>query len=152
MARWQRLDNKRGLATKRAFAAAEMMLILPAVLFMTALFMRNVQPLRFEPAHTAQEIVAWYAARPRLGLWLLLITLPLAVLTTGCAALLRNWHDDADLRAAAQQTLTVLRAHLATLVIAMATLTAAGILAIVALHSLSYQAGALSSSCPTAVR
>ena len=46
-------------ATKRAFAAAEMMLILPAVLFMTALFMRNVQPLRFEPAHTAQEIVAW---------------------------------------------------------------------------------------------
>ena len=88
------------------------MLIFPAVLFMTALFMRNLQPLQDEPARTAQEIVAWYAARPRLGLWLLLITLPLAVLTTGCAALVRNWR-------------------------ALATLTAAAVLAIVALHSLS---------------
>ena len=122
---------------KRTIAATEMLLILPAVLFMAALFVRNLQPLQYEPAHTAQQIVAWYSARPRVGLWLLLIALPLVVLVTGCAALLRNWNDDADLRRAAHQTLAAMRAHLATVLVATATLTAAGVLAIVALHSLA---------------
>jgi len=44
---------------KRAIAAAELVLIFPAALFMTALFVRNLQPQQFEPAHTAQRIVSW---------------------------------------------------------------------------------------------
>ena len=62
----------------RSVAALELLLVFPAVLFMTALFARNVQPPQYEPAHTAQQIVDWYAARPHIGLWVLLIALPLA--------------------------------------------------------------------------
>jgi hypothetical protein len=122
---------------KRAIAATEMLLIFPAALFMTALFVRNLQPQQYEPARTAQRIVTWYAARPRLGLWVLLIALPLAVLVSGCGTLLRRWSDEVELRQAARQTLAAIRAHLATLLVAGATLTAGGILAIVALHMLT---------------
>ena len=122
---------------KRAIAATELLLIFPAALFMTALFVRNLQPLQYEPAHTAQRIVTWYAARPRIGLWVLLIALPLAVLVTGCGTLLRRWNHEVELRQAAWQTLAAIRAHLATLLVAGATLTAGAVLAIVALHMLT---------------
>ena len=123
---------------KRAIAATELLLIFPAALFMMALFVRNLQPLQYEPARTAQRIVDWYAVRPRIGLWGLLIALPLAVLLTGCSTLLRNWSGEAQLRQAVWQTLALIKkAHLATLLIAGATLTAGGILAIVALHMLT---------------
>src|SRR5438093_8502603 len=121
---------------KRAIAATELLLIFPAALFMMALFVRNLQPLQYEPARTARRIGDWYAVRPRIGLWGLLIALPLAVLLTGCSMLLRNWRGEVQLRQAAWQTLAAIRAHLATLLIAGATLTAGGILAIVALHML----------------
>jgi hypothetical protein len=122
---------------KRAIAATELILIVPAALFMTALFVRNVQPLQYEPAHTAQRIVMWYAARPHVGLWVFLIALPFVVLVTGCATLLRSWNDDVQLRQAAAQAFTALRAHLAMVFVAAATLTAGGVLAIVTLHVLS---------------
>lgn len=122
---------------RRAIATAELLLISPAVLFMTSLFVRNVTPQEIEPAHTAQQIVQWYAARPRLGLWVLLIALPGAVFLTGCAAVLRSWSDDAELRQAGRQVFAALRAHLATVLVAAATVTAAGVLAIVAVHVLT---------------
>ena len=122
---------------KRTIAATELLLIFPAALFMTALFVRNLQPLQYEPAHAAERIVTWYSLRPHVGLWVLLIALPFAVLVIGCATLLRNWNDDVELRQAALQTLAAIRAHLATLFVAAATFAAAGILAIVALHSLT---------------
>jgi len=122
---------------KRAIAATELLLIFPAALFMTALFVRNLQPLEYEPARTAERIVTWYSGRPHIGLWVLLIALPLAVLITGCGTLLRNWRDDVALRQAARQTLAAIRAHLAMLLVAGATLTAGGILAIVTLHVLT---------------
>ncbi len=119
---------------KYTLAATEVLLIFPAALFMAALFLRNVQPLQYEPAHAAQQIVNWYAGRPRIGLWAFLIALPFSVLLTGGATLFRRWSDDSELREAAQRTLAALRAHLATVMIAGTTLTAGGILAIVALH------------------
>jgi len=122
---------------KRAIAATELLLIFPAALFMTALFVRNLQPLQYEPAHTAERIVTWYAVRPRIGLWALLIVLPLAVLVTGCATLLRRWSAEVELRQATRQTLAAISAHLATLLVAGATLAAGGVLAIVALHMLA---------------
>ena len=70
---------------KRTFAAVELLLIAPGVLFFTALFVRNLQPQQYEPARTAQRIVSWYAARPHFALWLLLIALPAAVLVMGGA-------------------------------------------------------------------
>ena len=123
--------------SKYAIAATELFLIFPAVLFMAALFLRNVQPQQYEPAHMAQQIVTWYAARPRIGLWVLLIALPLTVLVTGCATLLHRWSDELELRRAARQALSAVRTHLATALVAAATLAAGGILAIVALHVMS---------------
>ena len=122
---------------KRTIAATELLLIFPAALFMTALFVRNLQPLQYQPAHTAEQIVSWYAVRPRIGLWGLLIALPLAVLVTGCGTLLRSWSNDVELRQATRQTLAAIRAHLATLLVAGATLVAGSVLAIVALHMLT---------------
>jgi hypothetical protein len=122
---------------KRTVAATELLLIFPATLFMAALFVRNLQPQQYEPAHSAQRIVMWYASRTHVGLWLFLITLPLAVLVTGCTTLLRNWQNDPALREAARQTSAAIRAHLATIFVAVATVTAGGILAIVALHVLT---------------
>ncbi len=119
---------------QRALATLEVLLIFPAALFMTALFARNLQPTQFEPARTAQRIVAWYAARTHVGLWLFLMALPLAVLVIGAATLVRNWRSDPALRQAARQALQILRAHLAVLVVAVATVSAAAVLAIVALH------------------
>jgi len=122
---------------KPVIAAAELLLIFPAALFMSALFVRELQPQQFEPAHTAQQIVSWYAARPHVGLWVLLIALPLIVLTTGIFTLLRVWNSNAELRGATRQTRATVRAHLATLFVAAATLAAFGFLAIVALHMLT---------------
>jgi hypothetical protein len=118
-------------------AGTELLLIFPAVLFMAALFVRNVQPLQFEPAHTAQQIVNWYAARPRLGLWGLLMSMPLVVLVTGGGIVFHKWRSEPELRRAAGQTFATLRAHLETVATALATLVAGGVLAIVALHLLT---------------
>jgi hypothetical protein len=121
---------------KRTIAITELALVSPAALFMTALFVRNWQPLEFEPARSAQRIVMWYAAR-QWTLWVLLMALPFAVFVIGCAALLRNWHDDLELRQTARRIWTDVRAQLATLLIALATLAAAAVLAIVAIHALT---------------
>jgi hypothetical protein len=119
---------------KYIVAATELLLVFPALLFMTALFVRNLQPQEFEPAHTAQRIVMWYSERPHVGLWLLLIALPFAVLVSGCAVLWLRWRSDAELRQFTSQTCASFRNHLATLFVAATTLAAGAVLAIVALH------------------
>jgi hypothetical protein len=118
-------------------ASVELLLISPAGLFMTALFVRNLQPQQYEPAHTAQQIVMWYAARTQTGLWLFLMALPVLVLLVGCATLWRQWHNDAELRTAARQFLALTRTHLATILVASASLAAVGVLGIVAVHALT---------------
>jgi hypothetical protein len=103
---------------------------------MTALFVRKLQPLQYEPALSAERIVMWYAGR-QWTLWVLLIALPFAVLVTGCATLRRSWNGDVVLPHAARQKLAAIRAHLSTLFVAAATLTAGGVLVIVILHMLA---------------
>ena len=51
--------------------------------------------------------------------------------------LLRTWNDDAEVRPAARQALSVIRAQAAAFIILAATLIAGGVLAIVALHVLT---------------
>jgi hypothetical protein len=122
---------------KPALAATEVLLVIPAALFMTALVVRSLQPQQYEPAHTAQRIVDWYAARPHLGLWVLLAALPFIVLFTGAITLLRSWRADAELRRSVLGMLQTLRAQFSTVLVALATFAAACILAIVALHVLA---------------
>jgi hypothetical protein len=121
---------------KRTIAAAGLLLILPAALFMTALVLRTPQPLQSGTPNTAQQIVMWYSGR-MWTLWVLLIALPFAVLVTGCAMLFRNWINPGGLQQAARQTLAAPLAHLPTLMVAAATLAAAGVLAVVAMHMLA---------------
>jgi len=122
---------------KRTIAATEWFLVFPGALFMTALVVRSLQPRQFEPAHSAQRLVDWFSARPHLGLDLFLIALPFAAFVVGCSALVRGWSRDAELRRAALATVAGIRAHMATLFIAGATLVAGGILAIVAVHMIT---------------
>jgi anti-sigma factor RsiW len=122
---------------KRTIAATELLLVFPGTLFMSALVVRSLQPTRYEPAHTAQRLVDWFSARPHLGLDVFLIALPFVAFVIGGSTLLRSWSSDGKLRQAAQETLTAVRAHLATLLIAATTLTAGGILAIVAVHMIT---------------
>jgi len=77
------------METTKRLAASEVILLFPAVLFMTALVVRYLGPSQDEPAHSAQQVVMWYAGR-QWTLWVLLIALPLTVLVTGCATLLRR--------------------------------------------------------------
>jgi len=132
-------DTKYNMKTLKAgIAAAEIVLVFPAALFFTALFARNLQPMQYEPAHSAQRIVVWYSTRPVwFGLWTLLMALPFAVLVVGCVMLIRIWQNDSELRQAVRQVLAAVRGHLATLLIAAATFAAGSILAFVAVHALT---------------
>jgi hypothetical protein len=120
----------------RIIAVTQLVLLFPAALFMAALVLRSLQPLQYEPAHSAQQLVMWYVARIW-TLWVLLLALPLAVLVTGCATLLGSWNRDTALMQTVRQSLAEIRAHVATLFVAATTLAAAGILAIVVLHMLA---------------
>jgi len=120
-------------STKCILATTELLLVLPAMLFMTSLLVRNLEPAQYEPARSAIRVVEWYGAHPwTLGIFL--IALPLTVFIIGCVALLRSWLTDAKLRQAALEAFAAVRAHLATLAIAGATVVAAGVLAVVAIH------------------
>lgn len=121
----------------RYIAAIELLLIGPAVLFMSSLIVRNLQPTTYEPAQTAQRVVDWFAVHPLLCLDIFLITLPLVALVMGFMTVLRLWREDAGLRQKAWEMLRAVRAHLATLLIAAATLAAGSILGIVALHMIT---------------
>ena len=117
----------------RVIAALEFVLLSPAALFMGALVVRSLQPLQYEPAHSAQQVLMWYAGR-MWTLWVLLLALPIAVLVTGCAALLRASRRGMAVPHTIRQSLAFVREHLATLVVATTTLAAAVIVVIVVLH------------------
>ena|SRR5215469_7251460 len=121
----------------RSIAALEMLFVFPAVLFMTALFTRSIQPLQYEPAHSAQRLVDWYAARPHIGLWVLLILLPLTVAIIGSLSLIREWRRNQELRDSTLRTIGLIRSQASAVLIACATAMAGGILVIVALHVLT---------------
>jgi hypothetical protein len=122
---------------KRTVAVVEWLLIFPAALFMAALFVRNLQPVPYEPAETARRIVDWFSARPRLGLQVFLMALPLLAFFLGGTAVMRYWRNDPQLRLAAREMAITAWRHLAALLIAGATLLAGAILAVVALHVLT---------------
>lgn len=121
----------------RTIAIVELLLVFPGVLFMTALFVRNFQPPPYEPAQSARLVVHWFSNRPHLGLHVFLAGMPFAALVIGSVTVLRAWRSDANLRLVARQTLAAVRSQGAAVLIAVSTLLAGGILAIVALHVIS---------------
>jgi hypothetical protein len=105
----------------RAVTALALALIFPASLFMLALVVRNFTPLPLKVTSTAQQIVAWYAAR-MWTLWVFLLALPITVLVSGAATLRYKSRD---------------LLHTWGGLLGAITLAAGGILAIVVLHMLA---------------
>jgi hypothetical protein len=120
----------------RFVAAMQLTLIFPAALLLTAVFVSAGHNPQYDLGGIAQGVVMWYSSR----MWtlpLLLIALPIAVLIAGCGALLHSWNHDGELPRPTRRLLAMIPAPLAILIVAWATLTSAGILAIVALHTLA---------------
>ncbi len=117
----------------RLIGVTQLLLLSPGVLFMGSLVARSLSPLQNQPAHTAQQIVMWYAAR-MWTLWVLLIALPLAVLVTGCFTFARAWNKGGSVARAGRHLLSFVTVGRSTRVVAATTLTSAVILAIVVLH------------------
>ncbi|MGE5834021.1 MAG: hypothetical protein ACM4AI_06040 [Acidobacteriota bacterium] len=120
--------------TNDVIAALASALVGPAVLFVAALFLRQVPPPQSEPARTADRIVKWYAAHPQLALWVLLLLLPLAAFLLGSVALLRTWGDNPKLQYYTWRALTEIPEHWPALSIGGATLLAAGVLSMITTH------------------
>ncbi len=117
----------------RIVAALDLALLLPAALFMAALAIRSLGPVKLEPAHSAQALVMWYARR-MWTLWVLLLALPFTALLTGCATLLDRWKRDPEFRASASRVLASVRSDIPSLLIVATTMAAGVILTIVVLH------------------
>ena len=119
----------------RIIAFLQLALILPAALFMASLVVRNLEPLQYEPAHTAQQIVMWYAGR-LWTLWVLLFTLPCIVLVSGCVAL-RTRNRDTEQHSAPGPVAST-RPHWLVRLLYVTTVASAGVLAIVVFHVLTH--------------
>lgn len=114
---------------RRDVALVEILLVAPSALFMSALFLRDVQP-----ALETGRLVDWYVHHFIVGLYVFLFGMPLAALFIGSTLLVRVWRGDLELRRGAGNAVALLRPHAAVLLIAAATLAAVGILAVVMLH------------------
>jgi hypothetical protein len=120
--------------THDVIAAWALALVCPALVFVTALFVRQVQPLTSEPARTAERIVTWFAAHPQFGLWVVLLLFPLSAFVLGSAALLRTWGDNPQLRDYTWRALWAIPAHWPAVFIGGATLLSAGVLTMITAH------------------
>ena len=116
----------------RMIAVLQVVLIFPSALFMAAIVLRNLGPLQYEPAHSAQQLVMWYAAR-MWTLWVLLLALPFTVLVSGCALL-----HSRELPSSTQQSLAPARSRCPRRFVSVTTVAAGGILGIVVLHVLAH--------------
>jgi len=126
--------------TNDVVAAFALALVGPAVLFVTALFIRQLPLPGSQPTRTADRIVSWYAAHPQLALWVLLLLFPLSALLLGTAALLRTWGDNPKLQYWAWRALTEIPEHWPALSIGGATLLAFGVLVMITSHLMVGQA------------
>src|SRR5262245_8186217 len=84
--------------TNDVIAVCTFALVGPAILFVTALSLRQAPRLGSKSARTAERIVKWYAAHPQFSLWVLFLLLPFSALVLGVGALLRTWDDNPKLR------------------------------------------------------
>lgn len=116
----------------RTAATIELLLVVPATLFLGALFLRDVQPLM-----GTGHLVDWFARHVVLGLYVSLIAMPLVALVTGVGVMLRSWRSGGEFRRRAKRMSAVIRGNLASLLIAASTLMAGGILAVVAMHMIT---------------
>ena len=130
------VNNERsGMFRLPLVAACEWLLILPATAFLAAAALRLLQPREYEPARTSWIIFEWTARHvSRFGAAILFIAMPGFVAAAGCAALLRNWRRNPELRQDWAMTLAILRRHLPFELLAAAVLLAGAILTALVVH------------------
>jgi len=125
----------------RILAFLQLVLILPALLFMASLIVRNLGWVKYEPAHSAQQIVIWYAGR-LWTLWVLLFALPCMALFSGCAVLRTRDRDPAGDRDTDQngtrRSPASSGAYWPVRLVTVTTVASAGILTIVGFHVLTH--------------
>ena len=120
--------------TNDVVAAWTFALVGPAVLFVAALFFRQLPRPGSKPARTAERIVKWYAGHPQFALWVLLLALPLTAFVLGMSALLRTWGDNPQLRYWAWRALQEIPAHWPAWSIGGATLVSMALLVMITAH------------------
>jgi len=123
-----------------ALVSILVLLVLPAVTFLTAAMVRGLQPTEYQPAHAAQVIFDSFAALPAAAVWLLLGLAPLVALVLAVLVAWRRLrHDPAareDLAAFADGWRRVL--HQPALVLAaFAFIASAGVLAFAVTHAIA---------------
>jgi len=116
------------------------LLVLPAVTFLTAALVRSLQPTEYQPARAAQAVFDAFAALPAAAIWLLLGLAPLLALALAVAVAWRRLRDDAaardDLAAFAAGWRRIL--HQPALVLAaIAAIASVGVLAFAVIHAIA---------------
>ncbi len=119
----------------RVIALLQLVLIFPAALFMAALAVRYLGPLKYEPVRAAQQIVMWYSGRGW-TLRVLLFALPCLVLLSGFVALRGGNRGGEGLDA--QRSFASSRPQWPLRVVSATTVISAAILAIVGFHVLTH--------------
>jgi len=127
-------DGPNAPARLNILAIGEWLMVLPAMLFLATAALRQLQPRRYEPAHTSRIIFKWFAHMPSLLVAALLIGLPAVAFTVGIATVLRAWSKDQALRFDTTAAFAIGRRHLPAYLLATATMLAGIILAAVAAH------------------
>jgi hypothetical protein len=117
--------------TNDVVAGWTLVLVSPAILFLAALFVRQVTPPASPLTRTSERIVKWYASHPQLALWGLLFFLPLSAFVLGLVALLRTWEGNPQLRYWVSRTLEELPKHWPAMSIGGATLVSMGLLVMI---------------------
>ena len=120
--------------TNDVIAAWALALVGPAVLFVAALFLRQVLSPGSDSARTAERIVRWYAAHPQLALWVLLLLLPISAFILGSVGLMRTWGENPKLQYYTWRALAEVPEHWPAFSIGGATLLSAGVLAMITTH------------------
>lgn len=116
-------------------AAGEWLLVLPAAVFLFAAALRLLQPRQYEPARASWLIFDWTTAHiSQTGAAVLFIGLPLLVLLAGAAVLRRIWREDQIFRQDVTEGASILRRHLATGLLTVATLLAGAIFTLAVVH------------------
>jgi hypothetical protein len=118
--------------TLKYVTAGELLLISPALIFMSALFLRSVQPIL-----RTGLVVDWFSQHLVLGLYISLVAMPLGALVVGCVALAHGWRSDAEFRRATLAMRRTACAYAPHLSLAAAMLVAVAVLALVALHMIT---------------
>jgi hypothetical protein len=135
-----KVNKKEGavlVSKKTLFLAAffEWVMVLPAVVFLSAAILRLLQPREYEPARTSWTIVEWTVKTFPGGVAnVFLLGLPALVAGIGCVLLLLSWRGDETLRSDANAAVGALWRQRVIVILGAAVLAASAIVVFVIGH------------------